>query len=112
MRIAIPVSDGKLALHFGHCESFAVLDVELENRSVLSRQDLAAPPHEPGLLPRWLAEHGVEMIIAGGMGHRAMDLFVKSGIKVFTGATAEQPEILVNNFMNGSLAMGPNCCSH
>ena len=112
MKIAIPISDGSLATHFGHCESFALIDVELEQRSVLGRQDVTAPPHEPGLLPRWLAEKGVEMIIAGGMGHRAMDLFVKNGIKVFTGASVAAPEQLVENFMHGSLSMGANLCDH
>ncbi len=112
MRIAIPVSEGRLAMHFGHCETFTLLDVELEERSIKGRTDLQAPPHEPGLLPKWLSGHGVDMVIAGGMGQRAIDLFTRNGIKVFTGASAETPEILVDNFMNGSLAMGPNCCSH
>jgi len=112
MKIAIPVAEGKLATHFGHCESFALIDVELQDRSLLQRQDVAAPPHEPGLLPRWLAEQGVEMIIAGGMGQRAQDLFVRSGIKVYTGAPVDAPELLVKNFMAGSLSMGVNLCDH
>jgi predicted Fe-Mo cluster-binding NifX family protein len=79
---------------------------------LLQRQDVTAPPHEPGLLPRWLAEQGVEMIIAGGMGQRAQDLFIRSGIKVYTGAPADAPELLVENFMAGSLSMGVNLCDH
>jgi predicted Fe-Mo cluster-binding NifX family protein len=112
MKIAIPIADGKLATHFGHCESFALIDIELQERSLIKRQDVAAPPHEPGLLPRWLAEQDVEMIIAGGMGQRAQDLFVKSGIKVYTGAAAATPELLVQNFMTGSLSLGTNLCDH
>lgn len=112
MRVAIPVADGKLANHFGHCESFALLDIELQQRHLSDRQDVAAPPHEPGLLPRWLADQGVEMIIAGGMGQRAQDLFIKSGITVYVGAPVATPEVLVQNFMSGSLALGNNCCDH
>ena len=112
MRIAIPVADDKLATHFGHCESFALIDIELQERSLLNRKDVAAPPHEPGLLPCWLAEQGVEMIIAGGMGQRAKDLFVKSGIKVYSGAAVAAPELLVQNFMTGSLSLGANLCDH
>jgi predicted Fe-Mo cluster-binding NifX family protein len=112
MKIAIPVADGTLATHFGHCESFAFIDVELQERTVLGRQDVTPPPHEPGLLPRWLAEQGVEMIIAGGMGQRAQDLFVKSGIRVYTGASAFSPEQLVQDFMRGSLSTGVNLCDH
>ncbi len=112
MKIAIPVSDGKLATHFGHCEQFAFLDVNLEERSIQGRSDLTAPTHEPGLLPRWLAEQGAEVIIAGGMGQRAIDLFVRNGIKVYTGAPALLPEQLVENFMAGSLSLGTNLCDH
>lgn len=112
MKIAIPVAEGVLATHFGHCESFALLDVELEGRLVLSRHDLTPPVHEPGLLPRWLAEQKVEMIIAGGMGQRAQDLFIQSGIKVYTGAPAASPEQLVQDFMQGSLTTGVNLCDH
>ena len=112
MKVAIPVAEGKLATHFGHCESFALLDIIPDNRQMLARSDVAAPPHEPGLLPRWLAEQGVSMIIAGGMGQRAQDLFIKSGIKVFTGAPVAAPELLVETFMTGSLSLGANCCDH
>lgn len=112
MRVAIPVADGSLANHFGHCESFALLDIEPKKHQLLGRQDVTAPPHEPGLLPRWLAGHGVEMIIAGGMGQRAQDLFAKSGITVYIGAPVATPEILVQNFMTGSLSLGDNCCDH
>lgn len=112
MRVAIPVAAGKLAAHFGHCETFALLDIELQQRQLSGRQDVAAPPHEPGLLPPWLAEQGVEMIIAGGMGQRAQDLFLQNGITVYVGAPAVEPELLVQHFMTGSLSLGSNCCDH
>ncbi len=112
MKIAIPLADGVLASHFGHCERFALLEVELEQRKMLARNDIVAPPHEPGLLPRWLAEHGADMIIAGGMGERARELFSQSGIKVFTGAPPVDPEQLVHHFMHGSLSLGANQCEH
>ena len=71
MRIAVPVATGKLAAHFGHCEEFALIDVDLDKKIILNQDRIAAPPHEPGLLPGWLAKHGAEVIIAGGMGMRA-----------------------------------------
>jgi len=46
MKIAIPVADGKLDLHFGHCKSFALLDVDLDNKQIVSRNDVDAPPHQ------------------------------------------------------------------
>ncbi|HUU43246.1 MAG TPA: iron-sulfur cluster carrier protein MrpORP, partial [Planctomycetota bacterium] len=75
MRIAIPMADGRLAMHFGHCQEFALVDVDVEKGSITGQTAEAAPDHQPGLLPKWLAERGAEVIIAGGMGRRAQDLF-------------------------------------
>ncbi len=75
LRIAIPLADGKLANHFGHCEYFALVDATLSDKKILNREDVKAPPHEPGLLPPWLSGQGVTHIIAGGMGQRALGLF-------------------------------------
>jgi predicted Fe-Mo cluster-binding NifX family protein len=78
MRIAIPLADGSLAMHFGHCASFALVDVDPAAKRILKREDVAAPPHQPGLLPPWLAQHGATLIIAGGMGQRAQVLFAEN----------------------------------
>jgi ATP-binding protein involved in chromosome partitioning len=112
MRIAIPIADGRLAVHFGHCESFALIDVDPSEKRVISREQITAPEHEPGLLPRWLAGRGVNAIIAGGMGSRAQGLFAESGITVILGAAAEPPEKLVSDYLDGTLATGENVCDH
>lgn len=112
MRIVIPVANGRLAMHFGHCEAFAVIDVDPQTKAVLKQETLAAPEHQPGLLPRWLAERGAQVIIAGGMGQRAQGLFAESGIKVVVGAPAEAPEALVHAYLDGTLKTGDNVCDH
>lgn len=112
MKIAIPLASGKLSMHFGHCERFALVDVDLTKKKILKREDIEAPPHEPGLLPKWLAERGANVIIAGGMGQRAQNLFVEQGIQVIVGAPAETPEKLVGDYLNGTLQAGENVCDH
>ena len=112
MRIAIPMAAGRLSQHFGHCERFALLDVDEAAKTTLSKQELESPEHQPGLLPRWLAEKGATLIIAGGMGASAQKLFAESGIKVVIGAPAEAPETLVSSFMSGTLQTGGNQCDH
>jgi predicted Fe-Mo cluster-binding NifX family protein len=112
MRIAIPLANGKLAMHFGHCERFALIEVDTAEKKTISRQDIEAPPHEPGLLPSWLAERGATMIIAGGMGQRALGLFAEQGIQVVLGAAAETPERLVSDYLAGALQVGENACDH
>jgi len=112
MKIAVPLAEGKLSMHFGHCESFALLDVDPAAKRILGREDLDAPPHQPGLLPPWLAERGATMIIAGGMGQRAQALFAEHGIEVLVGAPAETPEMLVEGYLTGTLVTGSNVCDH
>ena len=110
MKIAIPLAEGKLTAHFGHCQQFALVDVE--DNQIINTETLVPPPHEPGVLPAWLHEKGADVIIAGGMGNRAIDLFHQSGIKVITGAPCEDPETLVNSYLNQTLVQGSNLCDH
>jgi predicted Fe-Mo cluster-binding NifX family protein len=112
MRIVIPLAEGKLTSHFGHCKRFALVDVDPDTKAVLGREDIDAPPHVPGLLPSWLAERGVTVVIAGGMGQRALGLFAREGIQVVTGAPLESPERIVADFLAGTLAIGTNVCDH
>ncbi len=111
MRIAIPVSRGRLCAHFGHCERFALVDVDQTSQQTTTTW-LTPPPHEPGVLPQWLHAQGATVVIAGGMGQRARQLFQASGIEVIVGAKPEAPEDLVQAYLNGSLASGPNLCDH
>jgi len=112
MKIAIPVADGKLSMHFGHCEKFALIDVDTAEKKIIKREDIDAPPHQPGLLPPWLAEKGANVIIAGGMGTRAQDLFAEQKIKVVVGVTGGTPEEIVAAYLQGSRVTGANACDH
>ena len=112
MRIAIPIAQGKLAMHFGHCEQFALVDVDEAKKTILSTNYLTPPPHEPGVLPRWLHEQGANVILAGGMGMRAQQLFSEQGIEVAVGASAADPQALAAAYINGTLVTGPNVCDH
>lgn len=112
MLIAIPVSNNKLDSHFGHCKEFALVKTDSKNKKIILREDIKAPPHQPDMLPFWLAQLGVEMVIAGGMGHRARELFINYKIKVLVGASKVSPENLVNDYMNEVLMLGANSCDH
>lgn len=109
-KIAVPTSDGKLDGHFGHCKQFAL--VQVVDNEIRDIAYLDAPPHQPGLLPPWLAQRGATDIIAGGMGQRAIDLFNERGVNVFVGAPALAPEELVNGFLNETLSFSANYCDH
>ena len=112
MKIAIPLANGLLAMHFGHCEQFALVDVDETKRQHLGMVLLTPPAHEPGLLPRWLHEQGAEVVIAGGMGQRAQQLFSEKGIRVVYGVRSDTPETIVKAVLDGTVVPGENLCDH
>jgi Mrp family chromosome partitioning ATPase/predicted Fe-Mo cluster-binding NifX family protein len=111
IKIAIPLAGGRLADHFGHCEQFAIIEANSETKAILQTTQVTPPPHEPGLLPRWLHQQGVRVIIAGGMGQRALGLFAESGITVKSGLSGKTAEELAKTFLEGSLTTGPSACT-
>lgn len=112
MKIAIPVTNGKLSLHFGHCEQFAIFDVDLDNKKITEQDMLIPPAHEPGVLPQWLSGLQVELVIAGGMGQRAQQLFAQNNIELIVGAVDTTPKELLEQYMNNKLQTGQNICDH
>ena len=110
MKFAIPLANGKLTAHFGHCQEFAL--IEVENDEIKKKDTHVPPPHEPGVLPAWLHSLGANVIIAGGMGGRAIDLFKQNDINVIIVAPALEPEELVRSYLNNTLAAGANVCDH
>ncbi len=112
MRIAIPVSQGSLDPHFGHCQFFALVDVDAEAKKITSSTTVDAPPHEPGLLPAWLAGQGADVVLAGGMGSRAIQLFADQGVKVIVGVPQLDPDALATAYLAGEIGEGANACDH
>jgi len=112
MRIAVPLAQGKLSLHFGHCDQFAIFDIDDSIKKITNRKDASPPSHAPGALPKWLNENNVNIIIASGMGQRAQQLFVQNDIKVVIGASGQAPEELVSAYLENTLETGDNICDH
>ncbi len=112
MKIAIPTAEGLLCMHFGHCEKFVIIEVDDSTKSIISKEEAVPPPHEPGILPKWLQEKGATVIIAGGMGMRAQQLFGQYGIEVVVGAPSSHPQTVALDWLKGSLVTGINSCNH
>jgi len=111
MIIAIPIAQGQLSLHFGHCESFRLFHVD-EEKKIVKIEEKTPPPHEPGVLPKWLHEEGANIIITGGMGMMAQQLFARNDIQVIVGAPAKAPEEVVKDWLCGALETVSNPCDH
>ena len=112
MNIAIPTSEGKLCAHFGHCEEFTLYEIDDEKKEIKNTGVLTSPPHEPGKLPVWLKDKGVNTVIAGGMGMRAQEIFNTHGVSVIVGAGELETEAIVRDYLKNSLKTGENVCDH
>jgi ATP-binding protein involved in chromosome partitioning len=111
-RFAIPTSNELLCSHFGHCDEFTFVDVDMTSKRIVGTSKVAAPEHQPGLLPAWLADKGAHVVIAGGMGTRAQQAFAEQGVTVVTGAQPASPQAVVEQYLAGTLVTGENVCDH
>ena len=85
MRIAVASEGKNVTEHFGHCEGFLIYDAE--NGEILKEEMVLNPGHKPGFLPNFLADRGVKVIISGGMGGGAIDIFNERDVEVIVGAS-------------------------
>jgi predicted Fe-Mo cluster-binding NifX family protein len=109
LKIAIANDDGQVSQHFGHCAEYTFFEVE--DGRVVSQTSVPTPPHEPGILPPFLAKHGANCVIAGGMGSRAQELFAQHGIDVIIGVGGPVQAVL-EAYIAGELVSGESTCSH
>ncbi len=108
--LAFPTSDRTTVDgHFGHTKEFAIITVT--GAEVTDTSYITPPPHEPGVLPRFLGQHGIDVIVTGGMGKMAVDLFNQQGIDVILGASGSIDANL-KEYTGGSLTSTGSVCSH
>lgn len=110
MKIAVASEKDNVTEHFGHCENFNIYNVE--NGRIISSESVANPGHRPGFLPRFLNDLGVNVIISGGMGGGAIDIFEECGIDVIVGASGSSKDA-AESYIGGSLeSTGSVCHEH
>lgn len=109
-KIAIPMENGVLCAHFGHCQQFAFVTVE--NDKIINIEVQTPPEHVPGLYPKWVAGFGVTDVIAGGMGQQAIMLFNQQNINAFVGAPVAGAQELAQHFIDNTLTLTANYCNH
>ncbi|MFA6796219.1 MAG: NifB/NifX family molybdenum-iron cluster-binding protein [Bacilli bacterium] len=110
MKVAVAISENKVSQHFGFCELFRVYNIS--EGKIVSKEDIANPGHKPGFLPAFLNNKGVEVIIAGGMGGSAVDLFNENKIEVILGISGDS-DVAVEKYIAGDLeSTGSICHEH
>lgn len=87
MRIAIPTEDSYVSEHFGRCPYYAIVD--LEGNKIIKFELIENPGYKSGFIPNFLKQKGVEYIICGGIGTKAINFFSELGIKVIMRVTGK-----------------------
>ena len=109
MKIAVSTDYGSVSAHFGRCASYTIYDIKKSN--ILSKEEIPNPGHEPGFLPQFLSEKGVQCIIAGGMGPRAQGLFAQKNIETIIGIQGAV-DVVIQKYLNKGLEAGKDLCDH
>jgi predicted Fe-Mo cluster-binding NifX family protein len=110
-KVALPMAAGQFSEHFGGAEAFGLFEVDEVTKAIVSKTTVEAPPHEKGAFPAWLRDQGTSVILAGGMGPRAVQMFEMFGIKVVAGVQGKDPAALVEAFLAGDLRATGEACS-
>lgn len=113
MKIAVPLREERFSTHFGGAEAFALYTVDAATRQVCQREVVEPPEHGRGVFPMWLRRQGTTVILAGGMGPRASDMFNQHGIDVMLGVGGDDPDAVVQDYLAGNLqSTGELCHEH
>ena len=110
MKIAVASDGGQVTEHFGHCQSFRIYQAETDR--IVKSETIPNPGHRPGFLPNFLNDQGDNVIISGGMGGGAIEIFAEKGIEVVTGAKGNADDA-AKCYLQGSLkSTGTVCHEH
>lgn len=110
MKIVIPTEDEKLCSHFGHCESFTFVDVNPETKEILNIETKVPEEGISCQSASWISEQGANIILAGGMGGRPLNIFSQNGVTVVSGCPELPIKELVAQYLDSSLITGENSC--
>lgn len=106
-KIAVAQDGGSVSPHFGHCESYAIF--QIENGTAVRLEDMENPGHEPGKLPLHLAGTGITTVLAGGIGQRALAHLQENGVTVIRSVSGDVNAAAVA-YAAGTLVSGEDSC--
>lgn len=89
MKVSIPTRDmngleGIVEQHFGKAPTYTIIDTESDQVTVIP--NTSEHMGGIGLPPEYLYQNGVDIMLCGGLGFKAVNTFESYGIKVFVGA--------------------------
>jgi len=107
MKIALPLKndnnlESEISEHFGHASFFGFIEInnnKITNVEVIKNE---FENHSPGDLPSLIKKKNADVLLAYGMGERAIQFFNEYDIKVITGVKGTVREV-VDKYLKGEL---------
>ena len=84
----------------------------MEESEIKEKTFIPNPGHRPGYLPVFLKEQEADVIVAGGMGGTAQDLFAEQGIKVIVGAQGAADNAVMEHLAGVLQSTNSICTEH
>lgn len=110
MKIAVASQGEYVSEHFGHCEGFTFYKIDKDK--VVRKYFKENPGHRPGFLPDFLKNLGVDLVISGGMGQTAQQLFAKNNIEVIVGVEGNCDDVIQQYLKSELKSSGAVCGEH
>lgn len=110
MKIVIPSSEGKLCGHFGHCDYFSFVEIDTDKNEILSIEEKIPEEGISCQSASWISAQGANIVLAGGMGGRPMQIFAQNGVEVIYGCPELPIKDLVESYIKNTLETGENAC--
>ncbi|MGM5484602.1 MAG: NifB/NifX family molybdenum-iron cluster-binding protein [Nanobdellota archaeon] len=101
--------DSTLARHFGRCPYYIFIDSENEGiKDIKTKENPFLANHNPGDVPKFISENRADVMIAGGMGPKAISWFNDLGINTIT-TTPKKIDDLLDDYFKGNLGGADSC---
>ena len=101
MKIAIPVTGNILSERFGECSHYIVF--EIENKTIVSKKTEVPPIKSIEKLASWAKDSGITDVIVNNISSNYLNYFSDTKINLFVGVKPNNPELLIEEYLNGTL---------
>ncbi|MGL5381509.1 NifB/NifX family molybdenum-iron cluster-binding protein [Clostridium sp.] len=113
MKIALPCRNNQIDNHFGHCEYFTVVTIDMDSKKITNSEKVESPEGCgcKSNIAEVLAQKGVTIMLAGNMGLGAVNVLERSGIEVIRGCSGDLNTV-TSKWLDGSLKDSGDNCNH
>lgn len=110
MKLAVSYESGQIFQHFGHTQQFKLYSIE--DGKAITSELVGTQGSGHGALAQFLKDHGVSVLICGGIGAGAQTALAQAGITLYPGISGDADQA-VSAYLNHTLPMRTDIqCNH